>query len=42
MAIDGINYDGTGYFKFAFVDNGTENVRTATVTPAVNPRQRWH
>src|SRR5690625_2566514 len=35
ITVDGEPYDGTGYFKFAIVNDGTENTRTAEATVVV-------
>ena len=36
VSVDSEPFDGTGYFKFALVDDGTENVSPATATANVN------
>ena len=36
VAVDGQNFTGTGYFKFALIDGGSNVNRTATATATVN------
>lgn len=36
VTVDGEPFDGTGYFKFAIIDDGTENVSTATATANIS------
>ena len=40
VAVDGQNFTGTGYFKFALVDGGTDQNRTATATASVSGSNR--
>ncbi len=40
VAVDGQNFTGTGYFKFALVDGGTNQNRTATATASVSVNNR--
>jgi len=40
VAVDGQNFTGTGYFKFALVDVDSNVNRTATATAAVNMDDR--
>ncbi|MCF7676551.1 MAG: hypothetical protein K9M97_14470, partial [Akkermansiaceae bacterium] len=36
VAVDGVNFNGTGQFKFALVDAGTDVSRQATATPVIS------
>lgn len=40
VAVDGQNFTGTGYFKFALVDGGSDQNRTATATATVSGSNR--
>ncbi len=40
VAVDGQNFTGTGYFKFALVDGGSDQNRTATATATVSASNR--
>ena len=40
VAVDGQNFTGTGYFKFALVDGGMDQSRTATATASVSGSNR--
>jgi len=35
VAVDGVNFGGTGQFKFALVDKGTNTAETATTIAAI-------
>lgn len=41
VTVDGEPFDGTGYFKFAIIDGGTENVSTALATATINLQNGW-
>ncbi len=36
VAMDGVNHDGPGWFKFALVDGGTDQSRTAAATAVIS------
>jgi hypothetical protein len=40
VAVGGQNHDGTGYFKFAIIDGGSNQNRTATATASVSGSNR--
>jgi hypothetical protein len=40
VTVAGTNFDGTGYFKFALVDGGSDQNRTATATCTISPSGR--
>lgn len=41
VAVDGQNFTGTGYFKFALVDGGSDQNRTATAVATVSGSNRF-